>query len=309
MSSDQDCDSQITTHSKGLWIPVELERLGLSFAERALLAIIDNLDGGAPKYCWATNKYLAERMEISESRVSFYITKLKRMKLIEQVSFTGRRRRLKCLKSNWYKEENSKKELCVKASRQTTRKQVGRLRESTQASPYIEDIEEEIVDKAMPSNADSMPHSNKENSAKKAMPPVSRKKKLSEEQEGIIAWIELQDLPKLEYDSIVYWACNYSLPRIKDAFCALEIAKKSGTIRNPAGFIRSILDGKIMPITEDVLKNKEYAQNVAQRFKISDWKFHQKYMIDLQFNHEIPFTVTRETFKEMISNLLKQRGS
>jgi hypothetical protein len=68
-------------------------------------------------------------MELSLSRVSFYITKLKRLNLIKEVSFTGRTRRLMVLKENWYKPL-SKKESCVKARRQTTRKQEGRLRES-----------------------------------------------------------------------------------------------------------------------------------------------------------------------------------
>lgn len=100
----------------GYWIPVELTKLGLTKIEQFLLSMIDSLESEAPEYCFASNAYLADKMEMSESRVSFYITKLKRMGLIKQVGFNGRRRILRTLKENWYKitEENSKKELCVK---------------------------------------------------------------------------------------------------------------------------------------------------------------------------------------------------
>lgn len=117
----------------GYWIPIELSKLGLSKIEQFLLAMIDSLQGDAPDYCFATNKYLAEHMELSESRISFYITKFKRMGLIEEVGYDGRRRRLRTLKENWYKppHENSKKDLCVKEGSQTTRSHVVRLRENT----------------------------------------------------------------------------------------------------------------------------------------------------------------------------------
>lgn len=125
---------QIPSHvHTGLWIPKELKELGLSAVEQYLLSIISSLDHGSPTYCWASNSYLAQIMELSESRISYYITKFKKMGLIEQVSFDGTKRRLHVLKSNWYleKKENSKKDVCVKTRRQTTRKQEGRLRENT----------------------------------------------------------------------------------------------------------------------------------------------------------------------------------
>lgn len=104
----------------GYFIPVELEKLGLNRSEQFLLAMIDSLDTGSPNHCFASNVYLAEKLNLSESRVSYYITKLKRLRLIEEVGFNGRRRILKSLKHNWYNPEFSKKELCVETRRQTT---------------------------------------------------------------------------------------------------------------------------------------------------------------------------------------------
>src|SRR6188474_3841645 len=86
---------------KGNWTSSQIESLKLSLAEEKLLAVIDNLDNDAPFYCYASNKYLAEMLRLSESRVSFYITKLKRQGLIEQVEREGRRRTLRCLRENW----------------------------------------------------------------------------------------------------------------------------------------------------------------------------------------------------------------
>lgn len=123
----------------GYWIPVELSQMDLTKTEQFLLSMIDSLEGDAPEYCFASNSYLAQKMELSESRISHYITKFKRMGLIEEVCFDGRRRRMRTLKSNWYAriESNPKKELCVVASRQTTRLQEVCMRDSTIAS-YIE---------------------------------------------------------------------------------------------------------------------------------------------------------------------------
>jgi len=134
MSDDQEQPKQKFT---GYWIPAELGNLGLSKTEQMLLSLIDSLDAPAPDYCFASNKYLAEHMDLSESRISFYLTKFKRMGLIIEVGFDGRRRRIACLKENWYKRDfekeqsNSKKELCVKTRTEGTRNHVGRPRENT----------------------------------------------------------------------------------------------------------------------------------------------------------------------------------
>lgn len=152
-------DEQPKQRFTGYWIPAELTKLGLTKIEQFLLSIIDSLESDAPEYCFASNAYLAKHMELSESRISFYITKLKRMGLIQEVRYDGRRRRLKTLKANWFKiaedqelkkclphtgfqdtedskkdscaeTENSKTTLCVKTSSQTAWKQVVRLREN-----------------------------------------------------------------------------------------------------------------------------------------------------------------------------------
>lgn len=166
------------------------------------------------------------------------------------------------------------------------------------------------IKKGNEGDGSALPHSIEKKEKAKA-PDKKQPKKikpLNEDQQAAVAWLEFQQI-NASYDTITYWACNYSLQKIKDAVGALNIAIANGAkIRNAAGFIRSTLDGKMMPITQDVENNRMYAQNVASHFKIQDWKFHQKYMIDESIKHEIPFTVTRDTFKKMIDNLLTQKG-
>lgn len=145
-------DQEPSPSFTGYWIPKELSELGLIKVEQMLLALIDSLTKPAPDFCFASNAYLAKHMELSEARVSFYLTKFRRMGLIEIVSFDGRRRRMRTLKSQWYKlaedkqveklntpPEVSKKELCAPTRRQGTCGRVGRVR--VDAYHIIKDIE------------------------------------------------------------------------------------------------------------------------------------------------------------------------
>lgn len=127
MSHPQEEQPQPKQRFTGYWIPVELSKMDLTKTEQFLLAMIDSLEGDAPDYCFASNAYLAEKMELSESRISFYLTKFKRMKLIEEVGFDGRRRRIRTCKETWF----SRKELCVNSRSPTTRTRECRVRDST----------------------------------------------------------------------------------------------------------------------------------------------------------------------------------
>src|SRR5277367_3080928 len=143
---------QIVQRFTGYWIPEELSKLGISITAQLLLSTIDSLQQDAPNYCFASNEYLAKMMGLSPSRVSFYITRLKRLGLIEQVSYDGRIRRLRCLKHNWFRpkmEAFSKNNHCVKPRNPTARKREVRLRENAHhiTNIYKEDyIKESISD-------------------------------------------------------------------------------------------------------------------------------------------------------------------
>ncbi len=139
MSKNLPEDSQPKQRFTGYWIPVELSKMDLSKTEQFLLSMIDSLEEDAPNFCFASNAYLAEKMELSESQVSRYITKFKKMGLVEEAGFNGRRRRLKTCKENWY----SKKELCANLRRQTTQTRAPSIRKSAIPHIYIEEDREQ----------------------------------------------------------------------------------------------------------------------------------------------------------------------
>lgn len=192
-------------HFTGYWIPVELERLGLTRTEQFLLAIIDSLDSGSPGHCYASNSYLAEKCDLSESRVSFYITKLKRMELIAEAGWDGRRRRLKSLKHNWYNPDFSKKVLCVKARSLHTRSHVGRVRES--AIHITKDIKK---DKSVLSCVEAAPVA--------PLPTIKIQKTTKKDFKGKDIEVSKEDL----YSECVLKNKDWTKPEIEEAWKVLE---------------------------------------------------------------------------------------
>ncbi len=78
---------------KGVWIPREIYlNHDMSMMEKVLLTEIDSLDKG--NGCFASNEYLAEFLNVSDSRISHMLTDLRKKKLLVDVSFDGRRRYL-----------------------------------------------------------------------------------------------------------------------------------------------------------------------------------------------------------------------
>lgn len=82
---------------KGVWFPAEVwldERL--TALEKIILIEIDSLDG--EDGCYASNEYLANFCQCSQSKVSSAIAKLKKLGYIRVKSFDGRKRILEsCL--------------------------------------------------------------------------------------------------------------------------------------------------------------------------------------------------------------------
>ena len=89
---------------KGVWLPREIwldDRL--TALEKVIFAEIDSLDNG--NGCTASNESLAKLCGCTERKITQAISKLKKLGLIEQVSFDGRER---ILKSNSEQYERGK---------------------------------------------------------------------------------------------------------------------------------------------------------------------------------------------------------
>ncbi|TGK77550.1 helix-turn-helix domain-containing protein [Leptospira noumeaensis] len=81
------------TNRTGIWIPVWIENLNLSHSQTKLYAEIVSLhDKGG---CFASNRYFAEVLGLKNDTVSRLIASLKKLGLLEQTGFDGRRRFLK----------------------------------------------------------------------------------------------------------------------------------------------------------------------------------------------------------------------
>ena len=80
---------------KGVWIPREvwLDRR-LNALEKVILIEIDSLDS-TERGCYASNKYIAEFCQCSETKVSTAISKLIKLGYLSIKSFNGRQRELK----------------------------------------------------------------------------------------------------------------------------------------------------------------------------------------------------------------------
>jgi len=80
---------------KGIWIPKEVwfdTRLGA--LDKIILVEIDSLDANE-EGCYASNQYLAEFCQCTETKISTSVSKLIQLKYIEILKFDGRKRYLK----------------------------------------------------------------------------------------------------------------------------------------------------------------------------------------------------------------------
>jgi len=82
-------------HCRGAWIPIEILRLTengiLSHTEAFLLSLINNLCS-EEEGCFASNEYLAKRMNVCVRAIQKSLAKFKSLGLIRQAGFDGRRR-------------------------------------------------------------------------------------------------------------------------------------------------------------------------------------------------------------------------
>lgn len=86
------------THSrnfKGIWIPAELWiNKEFSPLDKCLIAEIESLSS-PEKGCFASNQYLAEMLCVTENHINNMLTRLRKIGIVETVSFDGRHREMR----------------------------------------------------------------------------------------------------------------------------------------------------------------------------------------------------------------------
>lgn len=102
--------TQPTPRFTGIFIPVEIMEIeGLTLFEERLLSIIDSLYCSDHGGCFASNEYLAEKMKnVKPNTIAKALTKLRKMELIEDISFDGRKRVIRaCIGRHVDREQSS----------------------------------------------------------------------------------------------------------------------------------------------------------------------------------------------------------
>lgn len=164
---------------KGVWIPREIwldDRLNA--LDKVILTEIDSLDS-SEKGCWASNKYISEFCQCSESKVSQTITKLTKLGYLRVVSFDGRQREIKSniamgLK-NCEADSQKQKDSLLNFNRQNNKKceaDSQKIRESNIDSKIDNNKEINIPSTTYPEY-----NNNNNNSAREEQPPKATKEK------------------------------------------------------------------------------------------------------------------------------------
>lgn len=130
---------------KGVWIPKEVWLdTDLNALDKIILVEIDSLDS-EERGCFASNKYLAEFCQCSESKVSRSISKLTKFGYVSVKSFNGRCRVLKSLLKNVQGSLGKKaRQLCEQGSLGNNPRQPRQKAEADSAKKQANNIDNNI---------------------------------------------------------------------------------------------------------------------------------------------------------------------
>ena len=127
---------------KGVWLPKEiLDNPDLTPTEKILLAIVESLDDEKVGGCYASNKYLSEKLNATERTISRCITDLTEKGYLLQPKFDGRTRLLRSALSTAYVVSRQTRQNVYPASTKCLVSEQG----SQQGSDIKEDNKEAIV--------------------------------------------------------------------------------------------------------------------------------------------------------------------
>ena len=140
--------------------------------------------------------------------------------------------------------------------------------------------------------------------------PFSKEKKkskrLNEEQQETLEWLLSLEL-ETDEAALRYWATNYPKTKIEDAYFFMLAENNKARLKNPAGFIRSILDGKIIPMDKNSIINKSYADKFRKAYPFLQLKIYEKYCKSLlNEDWEISFSISKDEFQNYLDAILEK---
>ena len=281
------------TRFTGIFIPVEiLEIKGLSNNEKILLSYIDALyckDAGG---CFASNQYLSEKLDVTADCISKCITLLKRMGLIEQVSFDGRRRIIRA-KIGEFVSESQKNPRGLHG-------EVGTEKLKTKpksATPQKKPTQTQVIDNQGPPNQtrpiplEPIGHLAHSPQANWPSPSIYSKEEIKEETTTTTTWKESEKkeaIPKDDIGVVVVVSQNnedfisYEMPSGQIRKIAeSEIKREFSNSSIPIEILQSAISDAKLSVTpktdiiewiRGVCKNKMLKKQKAEEIKLPDIK-------------------------------------
>lgn len=141
--------------------------------------------------------------------------------------------------------------------------------------------------------------------SEKTMPcSASEKSKfpLKPDQQKVLDWLKLTGIG-LDCDTMMVFVRTYHEDRLREAVAFTLSQMGTGKIKNPCGFLRNVLLGKIPMITAESQQNAQLARDFAALNNWNDVTFCKKYMRDEVTGDDLYYNLPHEVFCTQIQKL------
>jgi predicted transcriptional regulator len=160
-------------------------------------------------------------------------------------------------------------------------------------------------DRALPSYSEKQKALEKKTTHLTTKPVSQRKFPVKKDQKALLQWLKEQDIDSGD-DTFTYWISNYPEHKIREAVQFMHMENAKGKIKKTkGGFIRSVLDGKIKPINDRAIENKQFAKDFKEANKMKELEIFEKYIkLELSNGHVLDLNLDMdpiEFVKKLIS--------
>lgn len=189
---------------------------------------------------------------------------------------------------------------CPQAPQRLTMPKPKSLKAMTKSMPFME-IDKSLEDAASSPSAFEVLPTEQPKKAKAS----TRRFPLKKEQQGVFDWLKAQKL-NTDDDTLCYWVRTYPIEKLKTAIAFLNHETKRGvSIRTRGGFVRNVLEGKISPVTDTCLENKQFVKDFIEANKWVELEIHEKYVLCPRTHKEVPLSLEPATFVKAICDLFE----
>jgi hypothetical protein len=135
---------------------------------------------------------------------------------------------------------------------------------------------------------------------------ITKRYKLTKEQEEIYEWIKTQKI-NTDDNTLCYWVKTYSPRRVKEVVDFANARRTSGQeIPNVGGWIHSLLKNEQIVVNDTCKLNREFSVKFMKSKKWTDLKIFEKYVKDGITGDDLPLTMTVEDFRSSLESLYQK---